>query len=44
MKEAAKLGFKRVLGPQDLEGGSMKIHGVTRLADAIRRIGESQWE
>jgi DNA repair protein RadA/Sms len=44
MKEAAKLGFKRVLGPQDLDSGTMKVHGVTRLADAIRRIGENQWE
>lgn len=44
MKEAAKLGFKQVLGPKDLEGGAMKIHGVTRLADAIARIGEGQWE
>jgi DNA repair protein RadA/Sms len=44
MKEAAKLGFKRVLGPQDLDTGTMKVHGVTRLADAIRRIGENQWE
>jgi DNA repair protein RadA/Sms len=44
MKEAAKLGFKQVLGPQDLDGGAMKVTGVTRLADAIRRIGEHQWE
>jgi len=44
MKEAAKLGFKRVLGPQDLDGGGMKVTGVTRLTDAIRRIGECQWE
>lgn len=44
MKEAAKLGFKRVLGPQDLDGAGMKVTGVTRLADAIRRIGECQWE
>ncbi|WP_312165214.1 DNA repair protein RadA [Phenylobacterium sp.] len=45
MKEAAKLGFKRVLGPQDLDGGGhMQVTGATRLADAIRRIGERQWE
>lgn len=44
MKEAAKLGFKRVLGPQDLEAGPLKVTGVTRLADAIRRIGDNQWE
>lgn len=45
MKEAAKLGFKHVLGPQGLDGGgAMKVTGATRLADAIRRIGECQWE
>jgi DNA repair protein RadA/Sms len=45
MKEAAKLGFNRVLGPQGLDGGNgMKAIGATRLADAIRRIGECQWE
>ncbi|MBA4011585.1 MAG: DNA repair protein RadA [Phenylobacterium sp.] len=45
MKEAAKLGFKRVLGPQGLDdGGAMKVTGAPRLADAIRRIGECQWE
>jgi DNA repair protein RadA/Sms len=45
MKEAAKLGFNRVLGPQGLDGGgAMKAIGATRLADAIRRIGECQWE
>lgn len=44
MKEAAKLGFKRVLGPKDIEGGPLKVNGAARLADAIRRIGEQQWE
>ena len=44
MKEAAKLGFKRVLGPSDLESTSMKVTGVSRLADAVRRIGDNQWE
>ena len=45
LKEAAKLGFKHVLGPQGLDGGgAMKVTGATRLADAIRRIGECQWE
>ena len=44
MKEAAKLGFKRALGPQGLEGSVLKVTGATRLADAIRRIGDGQWE
>lgn len=44
MKEAAKLGFKRVLGPQDIESSGMKVTGVSRLADAVRRIGDNQWE
>lgn len=44
MKEAAKLGFKRVLGPQDIESTGMKVTGVSRLADAVRRIGDNQWE
>lgn len=44
LKEAAKLGFRRALGPADLEGVSgMKITGFGRLADAVRRIGDSEW-
>jgi len=43
LKEAAKLGFRRALCPKDIDGGGMKIDGVVRLADAIRRIGESEW-
>ena len=44
MKEAAKLGFKRALGPQGVDGAVLKVTGATRLADAIRRIGDGQWE
>ncbi|MFN3522432.1 MAG: DNA repair protein RadA [Phenylobacterium sp.] len=45
MKEAAKLGFGRALGPRDLEGaGGMRVSGVARLADAIRRIGDGDWD
>jgi DNA repair protein RadA/Sms len=45
LKEAAKLGFRRALGPRDVDGGpGMKVSGVARLADAIRRIGESDWD
>jgi len=43
LREAAKLGFKQVLGPQELESSVMKVTGVTRLSDAIRRIGDNQW-
>jgi len=44
LKEAAKLGFRRALSPRDLEGGQqMSICGVSRLADAIRRIGDGDW-
>jgi DNA repair protein RadA/Sms len=44
LKEAAKLGFRRALGPADLDGaGAMGVTGVSRLADAIRRIGEGEW-
>ena len=45
MKEAAKLGFRRVLGPSDLDGGGlMKVTGAARLADAVARIGEGGWD
>ncbi len=44
MKEAAKLGFKRALAPKELDGGGlMKVDGVARLADAVRRIGDGEW-
>jgi DNA repair protein RadA/Sms len=45
MKEAAKLGFRRVLGPSDLDGGGlMKVTGAARLAEAVARIGEGGWD
>ena len=45
LKEAAKLGFRRALAPADLEGGGgMAVTGVSRLADAVRRIGEGAWD
>jgi DNA repair protein RadA/Sms len=44
LKEAAKLGFRRAFAPADADGGSMKITGVQRLADAVRRIGEGDWD
>ena len=42
LKEAAKLGFGRALAPSGA-GDSSAVMGVSRLADAVRRIGEQQW-
>ena len=45
LKEAAKLGFRRALGPADLDGGAgMDVTGASRLADAVRRIGDGGWD
>ena len=45
MKEAAKLGFKRALGPTGADApAGLSLIGVGRLSDAIRRIGEGAWE
>ena len=43
MKEAAKLGFKRALGPTDVDAGPLTLTGVARLSDAVARIGENDW-
>jgi DNA repair protein RadA/Sms len=44
LKEAAKLGFRRALSPADLEGvAGMSVSGASRLAEAIRRIGDGDW-
>jgi len=44
MKEALKLGFGRALGPAGVgDGAVMPVAGVSRLADAVRRIGEDSW-
>jgi DNA repair protein RadA/Sms len=44
LKEAAKLGFGRALGPSNAqETGGLPVAGVTRLADAVRRIGDDDW-
>ena len=41
----ATLSFRRALGPGDLDGGaSMQVTGATRLADAVRRIGDGGWD
>jgi len=44
LKEAAKLGFRRALGPSGMDGaGAVNATGVNRLADAVSRIGEGGW-
>jgi DNA repair protein RadA/Sms len=45
LKEAAKLGFRRALGPTDAgnAASALRVTGASRLADAIRRIGEADW-
>ena len=45
LKEAAKLGFRRALGPAEMDGGAaMATIGAGRLGDAVRRIGEAAWD
>ncbi len=41
LKEAAKLGFSRALAPSGADGGG--VTAVSRLADAVRRIGDQAW-
>jgi len=44
LKEALKLGFGRALGPAGAsDGAPMPVAGVSRLVDAVRRIGEEDW-
>jgi len=42
LKEAAKLGFGRALAPNGA-GDTLPITGVSRLAEAIDRIGQQRW-
>ena len=42
LKEAAKLGFRRALAPVGA-GESLAVTGVSRLVDAVTRIGEQRW-
>ena len=45
LKEAAKLGFGRALAPMGAEGGAgFAVTGVSRLADAVARIGDNRWD
>jgi DNA repair protein RadA/Sms len=44
LKEAAKLGFRQALGPGDaVAAAALKVTGAGRLSEAIRRIGEADW-
>jgi DNA repair protein RadA/Sms len=46
LKEAAKLGFGRALGPLSglpEGGGALPVAGAARLADAVRRIENDIW-
>ena len=48
LKEAAKLGFRRALGPLDADAGGalappIAPMGVGRLADAVQRIQDARW-
>ncbi|MFZ5668539.1 MAG: DNA repair protein RadA [Pseudomonadota bacterium] len=42
LKEAAKLGFKRALAPTGA-GEGLAVTGVSRLDEAVARIGEQRW-
>ncbi|HEY5106862.1 MAG TPA: DNA repair protein RadA [Caulobacteraceae bacterium] len=44
LKEAAKLGFSRALAPSGADGGGVRVTGVSRLSQAITRIGEPAWD
>jgi len=45
LKEARKLGFGRALGPQAAaESAPIPVCGVSRLSDAVRRIGDGLWD
>ena len=44
LKEAVKLGFARALAPNAAAaGGTASVAGVSRLADAVRRIGDGDF-
>ena len=43
LKEAAKLGFARALAPSGADGGGVRVTAISRLSQAIERIGEAAW-
>jgi DNA repair protein RadA/Sms len=45
LKEAAKLGFGRALAAgAAAEAGVLPVMGVSRLAEAVDRIGDGSWD
>ncbi len=45
LKEAAKLGFRRALAaPGAADSSPLAVVGVSRLAEAVRRIGDGVWD
>jgi DNA repair protein RadA/Sms len=44
LKEAAKLGFVRALGPAAASAGAMKMTGVASVAEAVSRIADNAWD
>ena len=45
LKEALKLGFSRALAPNGPDSGAgAAVTGVSRLADAVARIGDARWD
>src|SRR3989344_5327732 len=44
LKEAAKLGFRRALGPADLENPALPYTAASRPGDAIQRIHDANWD
>ena len=44
LKESAKLGFSRALAPGTADvGGGVSVTGVSRLTEAVARIGDQSW-
>jgi DNA repair protein RadA/Sms len=44
LKEAAKLGFSRALGPQSGDTAGVRLDTVPRLVDAVARISSEDWD
>ena len=45
LKEAAKLGFSRALAPGGPDcGAAVSVSAVSRLTDAVARIGDQAWD
>ncbi len=43
LREAAKLGFGRALGPTSATGSDLKVLGISRLAEAVERIQQGDF-